>query len=309
MTSQQTLQAQLCANHSDRPAKWVCNRCGKAFCDECVKTRDFTTFQAHFCRDCGGQCNAIEPLAQTTAKSFADGLARAWSYPVKGKGLYVLIGGTIFYTLMDWLLGTSIIILHPGTSMIFGLLQLILALIFLGYLFAYAFRVVSETAGGDDEPPDWPDFGDPAEFLRPLGLVLAVLVLCLSPVIAYGIAVGAGAAESSPVLSWLLLGIGLAFMPMSLLSAALYDSLAGLNPVHLFRSIVRVGPAYLAAVGMLAAVVLLGFLLLVVQPIRIPILSSFFGVAVELYCIMAAMRIIGLLYANYEQRLRWFSAD
>lgn len=309
VTEQAAPPQRTCANHGDRPAVWFCDRCGEGFCEDCVRVRDFTTFQAYFCRRCGDQCRPpVQPVPNPT-KSFLEELTRVPAYPFRGKGPYILVGGTIFFTIISWLLGTRIIILHPGTGMIFGILQGILGVLFLGYFFAYAFDVAASTAGGEDEPPDWPDFGDPTEFLRPLGLVIAVVAMCFFPAVAYVIAVLSDVATGSEALLWLLIAVGVLFLPMALLSAVLYGSLAGLNPVHLFKSITRIGPAYLAGIVALAVVVMLGDLLLIRNVLGIPVLGTLVAVAVELYCVIAAMRVIGLIYACYEDRLRWFAAD
>jgi hypothetical protein len=300
--------APRCENHPHRPAEYVCDGCGRGFCGECVRVRDLGKVKAYICPMCGDRCSPPAGPPPRPTRTFLRELAGAGAYPFRGKGLYVLIGGTVFYTIMKLLLSYRIVIMHPATAMLFGFLQLILAFIMTGYLLAYAFHVVGRTAGGEDEPPDWPDFGDPWDFLRPMWLMLGTLVFCFLPAVMCIILLASGRLGYALPL-WLALGLGVLVLPMALLSVVLHDGFRGLSPFLLLRAIVKVGPSYLAAVAMLAAVIVVGHVLLVVGAMPIPILGTLLGVGIQLYCLLAAMRIIGLLYACYEDRLRWFAAE
>ena len=42
-----------CIHHPDTPAVYVCDGCGKKFCEECITVRSFGSTQVELCPDCG----------------------------------------------------------------------------------------------------------------------------------------------------------------------------------------------------------------------------------------------------------------
>lgn len=299
MGESETRPQRRCVEHPERSGNYICLGCGRSFCAVCVKVRDFGAEKVYICPVCGDKCEVPAGPAPPETQSFLTELARAWGYPVRGKGKFVLIAGTLFYYAL-YLWGSI-----PTAFPIIALLQWAVVVGLTLYVFSYGFAVIAETARGEDEPPDWPELTEPGDVLRPLGLILASLAVCFLPVTAFAIVLGEALIEAQSAM-WALIGLGVFFLPMALLSAGLHDSLSGLNPVLLLRSIARIGPAYLAAIATLAVVVVLAYVLV---SIPIPILGSLFGIAVDLYCGIVMARVIGLLYACYEDRLRWFTVD
>ena len=100
-------------------------------------------------------------------KFFAS-LPRAFLYPFQGNGVILLVAGTVFFYLLGHL---------P-----------FIGLILTGYLFAYAKSIITSTAEGRKDPPDWPDFGDWKEdILVPYLQLVALVILSFGPAFIIGL--------------------------------------------------------------------------------------------------------------------------
>ncbi|HEX5221652.1 MAG TPA: FHA domain-containing protein [Verrucomicrobiae bacterium] len=85
----------VCKSHQKTPARFLCNRCKKYFCDLCVTTRA----GGKYCRTCGSsltplRVQAARPVAE---RGFYSRLPGAFIYPFRGFGAVILVFATIAF--------------------------------------------------------------------------------------------------------------------------------------------------------------------------------------------------------------------
>ena len=94
---------------------------------------------------------------------------------------------------------------------------------------------------------------------------------------------------------------------MSFLTVSLADGIAGLNPLLIFSSIIKVpGPYLIARVFFLVIIGLETFCASLISLAPIAILPSVVGNFISLYGLTVEMRILGLLYQTNKEKLSWF---
>lgn len=200
----------------------------------------------------------------------------------------MLIAGTAFFFLLGWI---------P-----------LMGLIVTGYMFSYAKSIITSTADGRDDLPDWPDFGDwKDDILMPYLQLLALLVLFFGPAVLLA-AWHPGTASQAAVALLAALAFGAFLAPMGMLALAMFDTFAALNPIALMWSILRVpGPYLAAATCFLLALALYSFVAgLLEKAIGIPLVSDLISSFLYLYCVAVGVRILGLLYRTRKKELGWF---
>ena len=292
--------ASPCKFHPKAAATWHCDTCHEYLCDLCINVRNLTGTVRHLCRKCGNDLTpvAIE-YAEPERENFFTTLPGAFRYPCRGDGLILMGTGAVCFALLRLMrfapLAGGIVALGAGVFMT-------------GYLFSYLKEIVATTGNGRNTMPDWPDFNNwTDDILPPAFQFYAIAVLTFGPAIVlrlfhpfdtdeanWGIAAG-----------WLVF-CGL-LAPMGLLAMAMFDTVAGLNPVVIVRSIARVPGPYFAAAFVfdlvLCAYILLSYL---ARQAGIPwFLASLVLGFVELYALTVGMRILGLLYRSEKDRLGW----
>ncbi len=225
-------------------------------------------------------------------------LGEALAYPFKGEGKILLLMGTLFFGMLDWLSGMWII----------GILFSVFSL---GYISAYLFKVVVTSASGGRELPDWPSFNHfGSDILTPLFQILGTVLISFGPLLVYAHWVATNESTtgpSDPIFLLLLIG-GILYWPMAMVSMALFKSFGALNPLLIVSSILRVPGAYLGACTIFGLVLLgyfgIQFILPESLPLIGPLLTGFFG----LYFMFVEMRVLGLLYHDNRERLAWFDS-
>lgn len=279
-----------CANHVSLPAVFLCPKCGKQLCRQCVKAGKVGGKAMQFCVGCGGR---VKPIDQSAASApskpltFAQSIPGAFRYPFKGNGLILLVTGAVFFGFLDFLRGWSF--------------SLFLYVVSYGYLFAYMQKIVVASANNEDEPPGWPDISDfYSDVIQPFFLLVVTLLVSFAPGwFLY--------ANIDPLPAYLVLGLGVFFFPMSLLAVCMADSISGLNPLVVVSSILKVFKPYLLVCVLFGALVaaaefLPDALLLLPIPILPAVLASF----ASLLLLTIQMRLLGLLYVVHKDRLGWF---
>lgn len=233
-----------------------------------------------------------ETLAAEGLAAFAKHLPGVATYPLRGFGAYIILGGALFFAVCTWIATLS----GFGMLLIFGIG---------GYQLCYAFEVLARTAGGETTPPDWPAFNNfREEILKPLILGGGAVIISLLPYIALRYWMYFKNVESTGLLD-ILLYIGLAYLPMAMISVVLHDGLSGVWPGYVLPAIAKTFPSYvliLLCIGLCAAISWAVGLLIH----AIPILSSFLNWLVFLYLTMAVMHVLGLLYRTHTRRIGWF---
>ena len=121
------------------------------------------------------QKDEVAKLSRRPA-SFEASLRDIFKYPLRGKGLPVLVIGAIFLWIARILSSSSI-----GTS------GKTIAGFVLAYMAMFYIDVCHTTVGGDDELPDWPDPLRISEFAWDIGKFFCAFVAAFLPVVAIGI--------------------------------------------------------------------------------------------------------------------------
>jgi len=232
------------------------------------------------------------PHSRTNAAAragFFASMPGALVYPFQGSGVILLIAGTTFFYIL-------------------GKLPL-LGLIITGYLFSYAKHIITSTAEGRRELPDWPDFSDwKDDILIPYVHLVALVIVAFGPslIIAAWQATHGGDLR---VAFFCALAFGLLLAPMGMLALTMFDSLLALNPIPLIMTMGRVPLQYLAAAATFEAGLALYWFAegAIKKTITVPILPALLSSFLYLYLLAVGMRILGLLYLNYSGRFGWFS--
>lgn len=307
-----------CKNHPDAAASWMCENCGEHFCEQCINIQAVGAITLTTCKGCGERCVPVSAKGKpveikkqegpATSRNFYGEVPLAFAYPFRGSGIALLLVGSAFL----WALGivSKIGIAWP------------VAIILMGYLCACLMRILNSTANGEGELPGWPDFSDfYMDIIHPYGLFLSVTFFSSLPAVGYvivafvrhpgGTMEALMAMESivtgiaaSPVF-WGLVVLGLLYWPMGLIAVAVYDSAEGLNPARIFPAIAKTHVAYLLACIVVGVIVALRSLSETLFGL-IPFVGSFVGAFLSFYLVVVEMRILGLLYYAYEDRLAWF---
>lgn len=225
----------------------------------------------------------------------------AFKYPLRGSGMTLLIVGTVFFTVLNLL---------PGG----GLFKLMIS----GYLAAYMLKIINETARGNLEPAEWPDFTNLFDdIIMPLFQVVVSNLFCFLPCLLvlwsgvglggiFAILAGEGTPEGFGMmgLALLLLALGLAYLPVALLSVALNGSVLGLHPGIGIRLLSLLKGEYAIVLGVLVLSVAANQLFAMLFG-AMPLLGGLLAGGFGLYSMMVNMHVIGLIY--YKNRAR-FSA-
>ena len=302
------MEAPSCAIHPDKPGRWRCSSCGKAFCNDCVNEVFIEAKWVHRCPVCQSPCLDGDDVAAERTIDFRAALLSAPAYPLRGLGAYIIVASAVFLWLLStirhlvgWVAGA----IHPDlggiAGMGVGLITGALACVVLMYLF----DVLARSADGQQDPPAWPEVTGWYDLIRPLLLILAAAAVYFLPAALWRAAVHMEWLSSS-VGMWVLLAAGCVCFPMALTAVVLFDGVQGVNPAIVLVSIVRVGPAYLAAVASIAATVGLLVLSGELGLHRIPLAGPIVQTAITIYLLILTMRICGVIYRCYEHRLRWF---
>jgi hypothetical protein len=283
-----------CKFHPRILACFACPQCRQTFCELCVTSRLVNDISRQFCRHCGSECQPLQPIQPRLEQpkpppGFLASLPRALLYPFQGNGYILLIAGTAFF----YLLGSL-----PLIGLLLG-----------GYLFAYAKSIITSTAAGDKDPPDWPDFSNwKDDMLVPYLQMGALVVFFFGP--AFLISRWHPGTENTARVAYLAaLGFGVLFAPMGMLALAMFDTLTVLNPIALISCILRVPLHYLVAAAAFETVLLLYWFAAgaLQELVPVPFVPSLISGLLNLYVLSVAMRILGLLYATNQDKFGWFA--
>ncbi len=107
--------------------------------------------------------------------------------------------------------------------------------------------------------------------------------------------------------------VGILLIPMGMVSVAVHDSFAGLNLFKILIGALKILPGYFVTLCLWAfiCVILVGGTIAILffmpkKPYYNLLLGTFMMSFLWLYTWIVTMRILGLLYRNYEDRLGWF---
>ena len=301
-----------CKNHAMSPAEWLCNHCHHLYCNACVLLKTIRAKQVQCCAMCGRQCIRFGLGAfakQEEKRSFFSQLPEVFTYPLRGNGLILMIGGTIFFGVL------ALLQRAPAFGLFIGAMKLLLGVISGGYMFSYLQKIIHSSAQGDDEMPAWPDFTNYwDDVIRPYLQAVALVLICFGPAWFIGgkellmYAVGEDVSVINVLVAIGLALIGLSYLPMALLAVAMADSIAGVNPLFVIPSILKVPLEYLVVCCVLGAALITQTICaaLLEHFIPVPILPALLSGFVFLYFLTAEMRLLGVMYHANKDRLDWF---
>lgn len=219
----------------------------------------------------------------------------AFLYPFKHDGLILLIAGTIFYVVINFLSSHAAFV---GLAvMFFGT----------GYLFNYLQRILKSSAMGENRMPDWPDFSDLSDVIDPFVQFLGIVLFSFGPLILLRIFAPPDTAWKIPAII-VAATFGCVYFPMSFSAVTMFDSLGALNPLPIISSIVKIFAPYFLTVVLLLVIVVMDLFgnALLDQILPIPILPDVISEFISLYLLTVEMRILGLLYWTRKDELGWF---
>jgi hypothetical protein len=225
--------------------------------------------------------------------SFYRQLPGAFLYPFNKRGMLLLSMGAIFFLILELALRFAL------------LFKILIAVFTYGYLFAYMQRIISASAQGEDNVPDFPDVTEFwSDIILPFLLFAGTFAVAFAPPIAMAVLTR----ESEWF--WLAMAptivICALYFPMALLAVAVTDNFLALSPHVVLPSIARVFVPYLVAWLILAVLVGIRFggewaMELVPVPFLPAVLMGF----ISLYLLVVEMRVLGLLFRTYRGRLGW----
>lgn len=224
-------------------------------------------------------------------KPFFAHLPDVFSYPLKGGGILMLIAGTVFFT---------VLLFFSRYAFFFGIIGYVFAG---GYLASFMMKIVSHTADGEIDLPDWPDLSDWwDDIIIPMFQIVMVSVISFLPLIIY-IIFGASSGPFSVAIIILLLLLGILYQPMALISISIHQRVTALNPLLLLPAIAKVPLDYA-----IACIVL--FLLFIFKGIfnyfiLIPFVGPFLDNFIMFYLLIIEMRILGLIYYSNREIFGW----
>ncbi len=183
------------------------------------------------------------------------------------------------------------------------------------YVLWYFGECIRESAAGElravERPGDSVDWGE---------VVLSVLRFVAGFLFFFGpqslyVYMASSRTEVNPVLSWSLLTYGVLFYPMGILAVVMFESVRGLNPIMIFRSIVATFLPYCAVVALFYGISVLfvigiigslsGLALLTGDSLLSAFLFIVFIRAGFLWLLLIAGHLLGRFYWRYQEKLNW----
>jgi hypothetical protein len=225
--------------------------------------------------------------------SFYRSLPRTFIYPFNKRGMLMLAMGAVFFLIME--VAVRFAFIFKITIFIFTY----------GYLFAYMQRIVSASAQGEDDVPDFPDVTEFwSDIFLPFLLFTGTFVVSFAPAIAVAIWMR----ESEIILPAVMatIGLGVFYFPMALLAVAVTDNFLALSPHVVVPSIARILLPYLLACVVLGVLAAIRFgVAWLMEKLPVPLVPSIIDGFVSLYLLVVEMRILGLMFRSYRARLGW----
>lgn len=225
--------------------------------------------------------------------SFIQDMLASFYFAGHRRNATIILGSAVAASLFTLLL---VIPLPIGPFRLLGVFLYAFIAIF---LMQFYWSVLRETAAGEDEIPwvaaDLDLFDD---FLWPSWWLLTIAALCSAPAL-----IVARVLPNEPALIWGALVAGWSFWPVAVMSVALTGSIFSLRPDLLVRCVIGIGPLYLAA-WLLTAAVLIGWLAVYFFAggyMILPLIGPF----INLYMGYVLFRMLGLLFRHFRTRLPW----
>ena len=292
----------FCKFHPKSPARFLCNKCNRTFCDLCVTSRNVGAKVVKVCRTCGVECAPVH-FQRAAAKSFYASLAGAFVYPFKGAGIIILICATIAFAAMDF-------VSH-------GLFGILIRIALYGFIFLFMQNIIHTTTSDEDEDIGFPDTS---------GLAGAAFQLGMTILASFWLPIGLEIAKLFDVdipvevimASFIFGGI---YFPMAFLAVAMKDTVLAANPLIVLPSIMKAPVQYGVTVLFLLVVFAVrqggqmlssgaGQKMMDTKDMSVFFmaigLKAILGL-ISVYLLTVTMRILGLFYNASKDKLGWFN--
>ena len=193
-----------------------------------------------------------------------------------------------------------------------GLIGAGIEMLVIWYIMIFFYSVMESGTKGEAVLPGWPQIDDTREMMNRVLHMLAPLLICFLPMIAYWLYLGiSGALQGvylfTPERVWITAGLGfcgLCYLPIALLIFHFYGEIQIFNVIAAARSIFRMPGDYAAVAALL--VVLFGLHgAISAFTARFEYISVPISALGAFYVFTVAMRAIGLLYHRNRERLDW----
>ena len=274
-----------CRYHPKSPATKWCSKCQKAFCSLCV---------TQLCKTCGTPCSALDNSVAYQAPdevSFYKQLPGIFLYPFKGNGSWMMAIGSVLYVVLNFASHFS--------RAVWVLLM--------GYAALYGQGIIHASASGEDRGPQWPEMEGGIRMA--CFQFVATCLLTFLPF--FGFLFFADSGELWVAGALIVTGLmGFLYLPMALLSVAMFDSVAAVNPMVVFPAIFRIPIAYFTTVVLLAVIVSVcyGIDLVLMLLTGVPFLPEVVGSLFSMYFFTVAMRLLGVMYYANRREIGWFNS-
>ena len=221
-------------------------------------------------------------------------------FPLNGTGLG-MIGMFVLSRFLLRLVIFGSVYMIPIFGIVLALIVSVISFIIRVYACWYTCFCVRMSAEGQIKAPDalQHDEGGLWEMIKQMFRVAVAIGFCVLPAILYS-----RHYKRTDELFWGVLAVGWFFLPMTLLSTIVYDSLAGLNPFLIVISIIRVLFKYVLLVLELS----IPFGLFVIAAVYSKQLGIWFilpAQAILLYLAFVGAAMLGRFFYLNEERLNW----
>jgi hypothetical protein len=236
-----------------------------------------------------------EYQAEQIGKRKLPGFIDVFLYPLSFWGLVnlgIFIGVPVLIDLIEEIIVDVVIYLY-------WLIGFIIKAVVVLFMYWYFAECVRDSAEGGLRAPkvvgDTPPLGD---MFRQMVDIIGCLVIFFIPFIFYVLL-----ARRAGIIFWLFLIYGLFLFPMGLLGIVVFDSIAGLNPRLIYKSISNTFWQYCGLVLLfVAAVLLIGVLgQKVKESLHLVILVR----CAAFYLLFVAAHLLGRFYWRYQEKLKW----
>ena len=297
-----TLSPAICPRHPARSTRFICDGCGEQLCEECVD-------EGHrllFCTLCGERALPLAGVGPATSSDLAADRKRLAAYSWLDAFGYVFrgTGAQVFWSFPALVVILSLLGMFPLLGIVAGCFKLVFAGIILVILPGALFAVVRETARGEVELPDWPDFHSYGARLNEIFEFLLISMVASIPGALLLRALGCGNESTFSIDCWYFVGIAwlvaaLIWVP-SFGAVAAYGNfwLALRADLHLKAiretigdfALVMTLATLLMLVGQSLAIVLLGI---------VPVLGMAVSAIVGLYSWFTIAHLVGLWFRRH----------
>jgi hypothetical protein len=294
--------ARFCKSHPKAPARFLCSKCNRTYCDLCIDSAEVAGNTVRTCRVCGTEVFPFQ-FQHVASKSFYAKLPGAFLYPFKGTGVLILLFATIAFSALHFISGS-----------IFGI---IIRVALYGFVFLFMQNIILMTTSEEKATLCFPEisslFGAAFQLV---GTVLASFWLAIGLTVAkfFDVEVPSEAILASVIL-------GGVYFPMALLVVAMKETVLAANPLVVIPAMVKVPMKYSVTVVLLLGVFGVrqlgslvsggvGTLALMTRDMNTFLVALGIQAVLALlsvYLLTVTMRILGLFYNVSKQKLGWFN--